>query len=101
MGYSQAQRQRLFEIIEEVTGCYVKETQDPELGRVFLLFEPSGELQGDPFDYFEDLWDYVSENREVDRISRADDVLNPVLIEERAWVAKNDPNREYSYMAGV
>ena len=102
MGYSQKQRQRLFQIVNENSCHYVTEERSECGGyTVWVLRDGCGEANGDPFEYFEDLFDFVSENRAIDAAAREDDVLNPVLIEERAWIAKNDPDREWCYGTAV
>ena len=102
MGYSQKQRQRLFQIVSE-NSCHHVTEEPSECGgyTVWILRDGCGEPNGDPFEYFEDLFDFVSENRAIDAAAREDDVLNPELISERAWIAANDPDRKWSYGTGV
>ena len=102
MAYTKTQRERLFQIVSENSCHHVTEEKSAEGNwDVWVLRDGCGDANGDPFDYFEDLLDFVCGNREIDAVVRECDVINPVLIEERAWIAANDPERKWSYGAGV
>ena len=98
MGYSKLQRDRLAVIVAENSAHTLTEEKSTEGDwTVWVLRDGCGDPDGDPFDYFEDALDFVCGNRAIDAVVRECDVINPVLIEERAWRAKNDPDGQWSY----
>ena len=98
MGYSKTQRERLFTIVAENSSHTATEEKSTEGDwDVWVLRDGCGDMEGEPFDYFEDLLDFVCGNDEINNVVREDDVLNPVLIEINDWRKANDPDGQWSY----
>ena len=98
MGYSKKQRERLFEIVGENSAHSVSEERSSEGDwTVWVLRDGCGDPDGDPFDYFEDLLDFVCGNNAINAVVREDEILNPELIEINAWRKANDPDGQWSY----
>ena len=80
VSYSQQQRQRLFEIVSDHTSYSVKEEKDSDGITVWALLDGCGDQEGDSFEYFEDLLDFVTNDESINNVVNECDVLNPVLI---------------------
>ena len=80
VSYSQQQRQRLFEIVSDHTSYSVKEEKDSDGITVWALLDGCGDQEGDSFEYFEDLLDFVTNVESINNVVNECDVLNPVLI---------------------
>ena len=80
MSYSLIQRQRLFEIVSDLSSYSVTEELDSDGITVWTLRDGCGDQEGESFEYFDDLLDYVTNNKEINAVVNDCDVLNPVLI---------------------
>ena len=80
MSYSLTQRQRLFEIVSDLSSYSVTEELDSDGITVWTLLDGCGDQEGESFEYFDDLLDYVTDNKEINAVVNDCDILNPVLI---------------------
>ena len=80
MSYSLIQRQRLFEIVSDLSSYSVTEELDSDEITVWILRDGCGDQEGESFEYFDDLLDYVTNNNAINAVVNDCDVLNPVLI---------------------
>ena len=80
MSYSLIQRQRLFEIVSDLSSYSVTEELDADEITVWILGDGCGDQEGESFEYFDDLLDYVTNDSAINAVVNDCDVLNPVLI---------------------